>query len=112
MKVIAYTRPDGGVTVMRAAPGARLARAITVDGQRIESAEPVPVDAFMRGWPVDGAVADWAETEDEFIERMRAAHVPAEATDVTVIDESAVPADRTQRDRWRIKDGAIVIASV
>jgi len=109
MKKIAYSRPDGGLSVVSPVEGARLAAAVVLaDGSRREAPAAIPVDRFFMQWPVDGVAAEWAETEDEFIARVVARSVPADATDVRVIDADALPADRTFRDAWRLGGDAIV----
>jgi hypothetical protein len=64
---VIYTRPDGGISVLAPAAGARLAD----------------------------------ESEDDFVQRIILKDVPADATDVRVIDASEVPKDRTFRNAWR-----------
>ena len=109
MKVIIYMRPDGGLSVCRPNEGARLAYLITLQDGAVLSAinPPQPVDAILRRWPVEGAVADWAESEDQFVARIRAKDVPADAQNVQIIEESAVPADRTFRNAWKAGIGCV-----
>lgn len=88
--------------------GARLARQVELeDGTIVKPArgDAQPVDLFLRGWPVAGAVAQWAETEEEFVARIAARDVPAGATNVEIVDASAIPADRTFRDAWAYRPG-------
>lgn len=84
---------------------------------------PGAVDGFLRMWPVPGATADWAETEDEFVARIAKKDIPVTLTNPPsgvpamlnrldaerlqlaytetafhIVDESAIPADRTFRD--------------
>lgn len=101
MKVIVYSRPDGGLSVCTPHEGARLATSIRLDGAFVESRGPVPVDSFLRGWPVSGAEATWAESEEEFIARVRSLSVPGDAHDVATIERDQLPADRTFREAWR-----------
>jgi hypothetical protein len=106
MKAIAYTRPDGGLSICRPSSGARLASSITLaDGTVLRADPSQPVDLFMRGWPIEGATAEWAETEEEFLARIIARDVPPDATNVTVVD--GVPADRAFRAAWRVI-GAVI----
>lgn len=122
MKKIIYARPDGSVEVFTPAEGARLANFITFpDGSRLpnvvttsynvssvtDNAAPLPVDQILRRWPVAGATADWAETEDEFIERLRPKVVPVDALDVRVVTETEIPADRTFRGAWMLGPNGI-----
>src|SRR5687768_7479558 len=103
MKLIVYTRPDGGVSVVHPAEGARLAFFVTLaDGSRLPSNPPYTarrVDTILRRWPVQGVVAEWAESEAEFLQRVQAKSVPQDAKDVRIVDD--VPADRTFRDAWK-----------
>ena len=61
--------------------------------------EAHPVDVFLRRWPVEGAVANWAETEDEFVARIAFKDVP-QGIEYQIVDASTIPADRTFRDAW------------
>jgi hypothetical protein len=111
MKKIVFTRPDGGVSVVHPFEGARLCLSIALNDGRIlkpDSEGSVTADTFLRRWPVDGAVAEWAETEDEFAARIAAKDVPADAANVSVVDEEEIPADRTFRDAW-VHNGAAVV---
>lgn len=62
----------------------------------------LPVDQFMRRWPVAGATARWAETEDAFYTRISARVVPAGAQDVRLIEADDIPTDRSTRATWRL----------
>lgn len=108
--MVAYTRSDGGLSIITPSPGARLAFSITLADGTILPAEdkkiPQPVDNIKRGWPISGATAQWAESEDQFMARIVAKDVPPDATDVSVIDASAIP-ERTFRGAWR-KNGATI----
>lgn len=110
MKAIVYTRPDGGLSVCRPAEGARLAFFITLnDGTRLPTSPFTAraVDSVKRGWPVTGAVVEWAESEDEFISRILKKDIPADATNVQVVGESAIPSDRTFRNAWKAGSGLV-----
>ena len=108
MKKIIFTMPDGLLSVMHPQEGARFAFSITFSGGQIlpqpPSSRPLPVDSFKRGWPISGATADWAETEDAFVARIATKDVPPSATDVVFVEASAIPTDRTFRNAW-IMDG-------
>lgn len=109
MKVIIFTRPDGGVSVMVPTEGARLATGIKLaGGGALNSELPQPVDRFLRGWPVDGTVVEWAESEDDFVLRIAKKNVPPTATGVSIVDESLIPADRTFRNAWQDNNGVRV----
>lgn len=111
MQKIIYTRPDGGLSVVHPVEGARLAFFVTLsdgtvlpkgaDTPAFDGVKPMPVDSIFRRWPVEGAVAKWAETEDEFVARIAAKDVPSDASDVRIVDASVIPTDRTFRNAWR-----------
>jgi len=100
MKIV-YTRPDGGISVVSPAEGARLANSVTLANGTVLSGGPRSVDQFLRRWPVAGAVAQWAETEDEFLARVRARSVPANASGVRIVNDTDIPTDRTFRNAWQ-----------
>lgn len=106
MKKIIYTRSDGGLSVFNPCEGARLATCIKDEKGDVLalSTTAIPIDRFFRRWPVDGAVAEWAETEDEFIARVAARSVPADAADVQVVEPEVIPTDRTFRNAWKVGD--------
>ena len=108
MKAIIYTRPDGGLSIVSPAEGARLAISVDINGQSLGPYEPRPVDSIVRGWPVTGAVAQWAESEEQFLARIIAKDVPAAATNVKVIDPASLP-DRTFRNAWKHDTGSVVV---
>lgn len=109
MKKIIYTRVDGGLTVDHPAEGARLALQVQLaDGTILKpDGAEAPADTFLRGWPVEGAKATWAETEEEFIARVVKKVVPADATDVQIVEASVIPLDRTFRNAWKAGVGRI-----
>ena len=47
------------------------------------------------------------ESEDEFIARIAKKDVPPDATDVQIVDATAIPADRTFRNAWKAGVGII-----
>lgn len=75
MKVIAYSRPDGGVSVVNPAPGR-----------------------------VAGLVAG-GMTEDEAIAVIQAKSVPGDATQVEVMDRPLIPTSRVFRNAWTKSGG-------
>ena len=108
MQKIIYTQQDGILAVVVPSEGARMAHSITLsDGQKMQSDSPKMVDQFLQRWPIAGAVAEWAETESEFVARICKKDVPASAMDVQIIDEAAVPKDRTFRDGWKVGIGKV-----
>ena len=106
MKKIIYTRPDGGLSIITPVEGARLALSVTLADQKITSDRPVPVDLFLRRWPVSGAVVEWAETEDEFVARIAAKDVPAGLA-FQIVSADKFPADRTNRNKWKANIGSV-----
>lgn len=76
MRRIAYTRPDGGVSVVHPC---------------ISAGDPPEM------------------TEEEALARALAKDVPANAQNVTVIEPTALPSDRSKRYAWRILAGVIVV---
>jgi len=102
-KAIVYTQDDGSVAVLKPFEGARLARSVTLaDGAVLKRAAPVKVDEFCRQWPLEGAVADWAETEDQFVARIAAKDLPPGAKGVRVVDAADIPA-RDKRAAWHAR---------
>lgn len=107
MKKIIYTQTNGNMAVVTPCEGARFALSVTLpDGQKLQKDGPIKVDQFLRRWPVDGAVAEWAETEDEFVQRIARKDVPTGLT-YEIIDESAIPKDRTFRNAWKAGDKCV-----
>ena len=121
MKKIIYTRFDGGLSVANPVEGARLAFSITVlENGRVRKLwaggntggvplAALPVDTILRGWPVEGASAEWAETEDQFLTRVLAKVVPDDAVNVRICDAAEIPTDRTFRNAWEDGDGGIKV---
>lgn len=122
MLTIVYTRPaappgdPGGVSVMRPAPWRRRVAAINRAGVRTDMNGDMAerVIRALRGLDPDAAVPvtqegfarfvaewepEWAETEAEFCDRMAARYVPAGIT-YTLVDDAAIPTDRTFRNAW------------
>ena len=113
MKKVIYTRADGCVTIVTPVEGGRLANWITLEGGQVVPAinPPQRVDSILRGWPVQGATADWAETEDQFVARILAdpQSVPVSAINPQIVEASAIPADRSKRNAWRQVGAAVVV---
>lgn len=107
MKAIAYTRPDGGVSVVHPAPNARFLRA---GPQRVVPAyeagalrDIATFEAFERDHP-----EAFAETEDEFLARVIAKDVPTDATNARVLDVSDLP-DAAFRNAWSIEKDKVAV---
>lgn len=109
MKVI-YMQDNGVAAVMGAAECSRLALSVTLsNGEVIRSeAGARPVDTFIRPWPASGAVAEWAETEVQWVSRAAARSVPVGVT-FEIVEDSAIPADRTFRNAWKHGAGAVTV---
>lgn len=105
MKRIAYTRPDGAVSIVSPAPMARHVKSIIVGGEKI-SVEPTRFDVFVTQYGTQDLSPEWAETESEFLERVRVGAVPDDAVDVAIVDE--IPEDRSTRASWALVDGKVV----
>jgi hypothetical protein len=107
MKAIIYTSTDGRVCIVRPAPWARLCRAITYDGKRVQF-EPRPFDQLVRRYKTVDLAPEWAETEDKFVRRIMEKDVPSTAREALIIDDSLIPADRTFRAAWTRDVGRLV----
>lgn len=76
----AYTRPDGGVSIVVAAPRERLEKML---------------GKFASG--------------ENYIAHIRSRSIPQDASNVTQLpDDWAAPDDRTFRDAWEFEDGEVV----
>jgi len=82
MKKIIYTRPDGGVSVVH-----------PMSKESVGKLEPKVLGMS------DAEYIDWIKNKD----------VPADATNIMVVDESELPKDRSNRDKWVIKSGKIEV---
>ena len=98
--VLVYTRADGGVSVVTPAP------ALIMEFLRYGKATGT---LSWRGAPQTSPqdVMTLADAEAAALALIRAKDVPADATDVAVVDRSTLPATRRFRDAWR-KSGAVV----
>ncbi len=101
MRCIAYTRPDGGVSIIRPAPWHRLCAAITIGDKREEFDPPVHFDRLVVQHKTDYLSPEWAETEDELVARVMARSVPPDAANVTLTEHGDLPPDREFRDAWK-----------
>lgn len=92
-KCIVLHRPDGGITIRHPAPHARLVK--------VEGGDPVPLSQISTKIdPADPSI-QYAETEDEFLERVRtSARRHKNATGHDIVEAAVVPADITFRDAW------------
>lgn len=117
MKKIIYTNQDGSLAILTPVEGARLARFVTLaDGTQIPPAPPYvdqPVDHIMRRWPIEGATADWSETEAEFVTRIKLKDVPAAFLEsAQEVDDTVFPSDRSRRSAWRQNGASVVIDAI
>ena len=114
-KCILFTRPDGNVSVIHPAPGARLVKKILTrtDAEILTEwnlAPPVPLDRLkaakrLAQSSIEGVAGarmeiKYAETEDAFVARVKAKDVPGDAVDVRTTGKGNLP-DRRFRDAWR-----------
>ena len=97
---------EDGVRMLSPAPEARLVSGFTLNGQETVLGEPAPLYRLAAVVRASATIA-YAETEAEFVARIRAKDVPANATGVTVIDENALPPDRHFRGAWEWIGGAV-----
>ncbi|MFA5921164.1 MAG: hypothetical protein WC856_07715 [Methylococcaceae bacterium] len=89
MKKIIWSNSAGGISVFTGFEGARLCVSIALSDDTIISSEtPVRADSFLGMWPVDGVSATWAETEEEFAQRMAERHVTAP---FRIVDDTEIP---------------------
>lgn len=82
MKKIIYTRPDGGLSVVHPVINTHT----FVDGDVVPVAEDI--------------------TEEQALQRALS-KIPADAINVQIVDESAIPTDRTFRNAWVAATGAV-----
>lgn len=97
MKVIVYSLGER-TCICKPVPWARKVRRISL--QQVEP--PQAIDLFLRR-PVTAEEfkkfdLEYAETEQEFIDRVIKRSVPPEAQDVRVVDDSEIPVDRSMRE--------------
>lgn len=124
MKCIIYTRPDGGVSTVVPALGARFVRRISRKeepdnihtfaklSRRLD--EAFAVVGLGRGWSAEKmalVTVIYDETEAEFLARIQAGAVPSDAADVEIVEQATIPKDRWFRSAWAkpVSGGAIEI---
>ncbi len=90
-KVIVTTDTDGNVAVCQPAPHARL---VTTDNGIVPFYNSGPI----RQLPPDDI--PWAETEDEFVQRIREKDIPDDAINVTIVEDTDLPG-RKFRNAWK-----------
>lgn len=83
MKKIIYTRPDGGLSVVHP----------VINTHTVVNGEVVPLPENI--------------SEEQALARALK-KLPASARNPQVVDESAIPADRTFRDAWTAGSGAVL----
>lgn len=102
-------RHDNRTLVWQPVPWNRPVKALTRrNGVREIVDPPEPVERFVKLTRREQILRDvaalepeWAETEAEWIARCRAKAIPVGATDVKLMDDAAIPKDRTFRDAWK-----------
>ncbi len=109
---IAYTRSDGGGAIVTPIAWARKVSAVTMAGKCKIIDPPRPLD-LVAGRPVDltsmqAFAPEWAESEDEFLSRVKGKAVPPEATDIIVVRVSELP-DLKDRHAFVIRDGKLTV---
>lgn len=109
MNIIIYTNTLGQLVEVYPSPYARLCLGAIKDKETITFESPCCLDALVSAWGSNTFTPIYAETEDEFTNRIKDRTVPKEATDVTIIHTSSIPVDYTFRDAWYISNGAIII---
>lgn len=116
-KCIAFTRHDGGITIRNPSPYARLVKQfvkrLDEDGlAHLIPTDPIPLSEIGRKVdPADPSI-DYAETEAEFLERVRLSHRVRKgggAASHEIIEAVIIPKDLTFRDAWKMRAGAIEI---
>lgn len=117
MRRIVYTQENGKLAVLSPSEGARKALSVKTREGRVSERlvggkqQPTSVSQLVREWPLLGASAVWAETEDAFIARIIAKDVPNSAVDVHVVSEEEIPTDRSFRDAWAVGPSGVLVAS-
>jgi len=106
MNKIIYVQANGNIAVVNPCEGFRLALSVSVGGKTYSSKSPVPVDSFLRRWPVIGAEVVWAETEDEFINRVALKDVP-KGVSYKIVSQDQIPSDRSFRNALIIDGDSI-----
>lgn len=109
MKIIIFTRADGTLAICRPAPWARRCSEVTVGGQQVEIAPAAPFDQLVRRYGTADLSPVWVETEEEFVARIQSKDVPLDAITPAVIDDAALPADRSKRAAWRQSGASVVV---
>lgn len=108
MKIVIYTGVAGNVFELFPAPFARLCDGYVLGDQTVPC-EPVSLDQLKArlGWST-AFTPVFAETEDAFVARIRDKDVPADASNVQIVDFEALP-DQSFRKAWVFTSGAVAI---
>jgi hypothetical protein len=99
-KAIVYRSEQGRVEICRPSPWARLCAGVTSGGARVVIDPPTRFDVQVRRFGTEDLAPEWEETEEAFLARIVGHDVPEGATDMTIVEVAAIPADRTFRDAW------------
>jgi len=109
MKKIVYTDVNGNLCIVHPLEGARLAYGATLPSGKTIKFEKTPIDKFAKKWPISGLNPLWAETEQEFIERIISKDIPTNASNINILEEQNVPKDREFRNAWKLDASGISI---
>lgn len=113
MKVIVCEAPDGTLHRYTPQTGARLISGYTYHGETVLLDQPeevsiVLISAGITEEDLRHVELQWAETDDEFLNRIIDKDLPAGATKITKVSSASLP-DKKYRDAWKIENGAVVI---
>lgn len=107
---IVYVEASGAVVILTPVQWGRFAKAITLDRKLVAIDPPQPFEKIAPLLRAGGPVVswddierfspEWAETAQEFAERIRDKDVPKDATDIRIVPVADIPADRTFRAAW------------
>lgn len=97
-KSIIYSTPgDPLAKICTPVPWARFVAA--VNGNVVDP--PMPLDCVLRrsisADEMNGMNVEWAETDDEFLQRIINKDVPPNAENVRIVDSADIPSDRSKR---------------
>lgn len=97
----AYQRPDGGVTVVNAAPPEHLLRMSPPPFGRAPTSEEIESGIYTKDI--------WLWTDAEFHAHVLERTIPQDAINVIDLPPDWVEPDRDRRSEWVIKNGTVTI---